>query len=65
MTGEMTALERRCRLLLRAYPAAYRQHRAEETVGALLDSAPVGRAWPPPRDIMALCCWAGCDRGAG
>lgn len=50
----MTRLERRCRLLLRAYPAAYRQERGEEIIGTLLDATPDGRAWPRPRDVRAL-----------
>lgn len=49
----MTALERRCRRLLLAYPAAYRQLRGEEMLGTLLETAPANRSWPPPRD-----CWA-------
>ncbi len=33
----MSPLERRCRLLLRAYPAAYRRDRGEEILGTLLE----------------------------
>jgi hypothetical protein len=50
----MTALERRCRLLLRAYPDAYRQDRGEEIVGTLLEATPAGRSWPLARDIRGL-----------
>lgn len=48
------ALERHCRLLLRAYPAAYRQDRGEEIIGTLLEATPAGRSWPLPRDIRGL-----------
>jgi len=50
----MTGLERRARLLLRAYPPAYRQARGEEILGTLLEATPPGRAWPPPRDAWSL-----------
>ena len=50
----MTALERRCRLLLRAYPAAYRQERGEEILGTLLEATPAGRSWPLARDVRGL-----------
>jgi hypothetical protein len=50
----MTTLERRCRLLLRAYPAAYRQERGEEIIGTLLEATPPGRSWPLFRDVRAL-----------
>jgi hypothetical protein len=50
----MTKLERRCRMLMCAYPAAYRQERAEEMLGTLLDTTPEGRTWPLPRDVGAL-----------
>lgn len=50
----MTALERRCRLLLRVYPAAYRQGRGEEIIGTLLEATPAGRSWPLARDVRAL-----------
>src|ERR1700735_3120880 len=49
-----TTLERRFRLLLHAYPAAYRRDRAEEMVGTLLETTPAGRTWPLARDIRAL-----------
>ena len=50
----MTALERRCRVLLYAYPAAYRRDRADEMLGTLLETTPHGRNWPLPRDTWAL-----------
>ncbi len=50
----MIPLERRCRLLLRAYPAAYRADRDEELLDTLLDATPAGRTWPLARDIWAL-----------
>jgi hypothetical protein len=50
----MTPLERRCRLLLRAYPAAYRRDRGEEIIGTLLEATPAGRSWPLARDIRGL-----------
>jgi len=50
----MTALERHCRLLLLAYPAAYRRDRGEEITGTLLEATPEGRSWPPARDIRSL-----------
>ncbi len=50
----MTTLERHCRLLLRAYPAAYREDRGEEIIGTLLEATPAGRSWPLARDVRAL-----------
>jgi hypothetical protein len=50
----MNALERRCRWLLRAYPAWYRRHRAEEMVDTLLAASPPGARWPSLRDARAL-----------
>ena len=47
----MSTLERHCQLLLRAYPAAYREVRGEEIIGTLLEATPPGRSWPLPRDI--------------
>jgi hypothetical protein len=49
----MIPQERRCRPLLLAYPADYRQVRGEEMLDTLLQSTPAGRTWPLPRD-----CWA-------
>jgi hypothetical protein len=50
----VTGLERRCRLLLRAYPAAYRRDRGEEIIGTLLEATPAGRSWPLVRDVRGL-----------
>jgi hypothetical protein len=50
----MSTLERHCQLLLRAYPAAYRDVRGEEIVGTLLEATPPERSWPWPRDSRGL-----------
>ncbi|MGH3305825.1 MAG: hypothetical protein ACRDOK_30040 [Streptosporangiaceae bacterium] len=50
----MTTLERRCRLLLQAYPSSYRQDRGEEIIGTLLEATPAGRSWPLASDIRGL-----------
>jgi hypothetical protein len=50
----VTPLERRCRLLLRAYPAWYRRNRAEEILGTLLEVSSPGRGWPSFHDARAL-----------
>jgi hypothetical protein len=50
----VTPLERRCRLLLWAYPAWYRRERAEEMLGTLLEASPARRRWPSFRDTWAL-----------
>ena len=50
----MTALEWRCRWLLRAYPAWYRRQRGEEMLGTLMEASPAGRRWPSLRDIRAM-----------
>ena len=50
----MTSLERRCRLLLHAYPAWYRRERGEEILATLLQASQPGRSWPAPRDTRAL-----------
>ena len=50
----MTALERRCRWLLRAYPAWYLRERGEEILTTMLEASPPGRSWPAPRDARAL-----------
>jgi hypothetical protein len=50
----VTALERRCRLLLHAYPAWYRRERGEEILATLLQASPPGRGWPALRDARAL-----------
>ncbi len=50
----MTGLERRYRLLLRAYPASYRAARGDELISTLLDTAEPDRAWPTWREARAL-----------
>jgi hypothetical protein len=50
----VTALERRSRLLLHAYPATYRLERGDEMIATLLETTPGGQTWPRPRDIRAL-----------
>ena len=47
-------LERRIRLLLRAYPRAYRANRGEEMLGTLLETTPDSRDWPLARDSWSL-----------
>jgi hypothetical protein len=50
----MTALERHCRWLLRAYPAWYRAERGDEMLTTLAENAPPGWAWPGWRETAAL-----------
>jgi hypothetical protein len=50
----VTGLERRCRWLLRAYPAWYRRNRGEEMLDTLLEVSAPGRKWPSFRDARAL-----------
>jgi hypothetical protein len=50
----VSPLERRCRWLLRAYPAWYRRKRAGEMVGTLLEASPLGARWPSFPDARAL-----------
>jgi len=50
----MSTLERHCQLLLRAYPAAYREARGGEIIGTLLEATLPGRSWPLPRDVRCL-----------
>jgi hypothetical protein len=50
----VSALDRHCHWLLRAYPAWYRRERAEEMLGTLLEASPPGRKWPSFRDARAL-----------
>jgi hypothetical protein len=50
----VTGLERRCRWLLRAYPAWYRRERSGEMLGTLLEASLPGRTWPSFRDARAL-----------
>jgi hypothetical protein len=50
----MSPLERRCRLLMRAYPAGYRRERGDEIIATLLEATPGGRRRPLARDMRAL-----------
>jgi len=50
----VSALERRYRWLLYAYPAWYRRHRAGEMLGTLLEASPSGARRPSFRDAWAL-----------
>jgi hypothetical protein len=50
----VTRLERRCRLLLQAYPAAYRRDRGDEIIATLLEATPEGHSWPSLHDVRAL-----------
>ncbi len=47
-------LERRIRLLLHAYPPAYRTDRGDEMLATLLEATPNGRDWPSARDSWSL-----------
>jgi hypothetical protein len=47
-------VERRARLLLRAYPAEYRAERGGEILDTLLEATPDGRGWPALRDSVSL-----------
>ncbi|GAA4223977.1 hypothetical protein FHR32_003058 [Streptosporangium album] len=46
----MTALERRYRQLLLAYPRGYRSAYGDELIGLLLDTADPGSSLPPPKE---------------
>jgi hypothetical protein len=50
----MSALERRLRMLLRAYPHWYLADRGEEMLGTLLDASSQNQAWPTARDTSPL-----------
>jgi hypothetical protein len=50
----MSSLERRCRLLLRAYPLPYRTEHGEEILATLLETTPAGSGWPTARDGRSL-----------
>ncbi len=50
----MSPLERRCRLLMRAYPPTYRRERGDEIMATLLEATPEGRRRPQLRDTRAL-----------
>jgi hypothetical protein len=50
----MSPLERRCRMLLRAYPRWYRRQRGDEMLATLLEASAPGQKWPSARDARAL-----------
>jgi hypothetical protein len=50
----MTVLERRCRRLLRAYPASYRADWEDELIATFLDLAGPGQSWPSWREALAF-----------
>ncbi|HZM80815.1 MAG TPA: hypothetical protein VFC19_34265 [Candidatus Limnocylindrales bacterium] len=50
----MSPLERRYRLLLKAYPAEYRAVRGDEIVATLLDNARPGQRVPSPADVADI-----------
>ncbi|MFG1676993.1 hypothetical protein [Micromonospora sp. NPDC049282] len=47
-------LEKRYRLLLRAYPADYRRERADELIDTLIGDEPTTRRWPSVRQAASL-----------
>jgi hypothetical protein len=51
---DVPLLVRRTRLLLRAYPPAYREHRGEEILDTLLETTRPGRGWPPAREVVSV-----------
>jgi hypothetical protein len=59
-----SVLERRCRLLLRIYPPAYRAERGDEILGTLLEAASAGRSVPGWRDAGSLVLAGLCVRAA-
>ncbi|GAA2904448.1 hypothetical protein GCM10010517_70530 [Streptosporangium fragile] len=50
----MDAYERRCRLLMRAYPPRFREYRGQEVLGTLLDLAAPGQTRPTFRDSLDI-----------
>ncbi|WP_089155427.1 hypothetical protein [Micromonospora sp. NBS 11-29] len=47
-------LEKRYRMLLRAYPAGYRRERADELIDTLIGDEPTTRRWPSVRQSASL-----------
>ncbi|WP_433495525.1 hypothetical protein ACQP26_09760 [Micromonospora sp. CA-248089] len=47
-------LEKRYRMLLRAYPAGYRRERADELLDTLIGDEPTIRRWPSVREAASL-----------
>jgi len=60
----VSALERHCELLLRAYPAPYRRRRGAEIRDTLVELSAPGAHWPPRREAVAVVA-AGLRRRAG
>src|SRR5215470_10820644 len=54
MSPENNELERRYRRLLRAYPRGYREHRGEEMLATLLETARPGQTGPGRRDVTEV-----------
>ncbi|GIH14974.1 hypothetical protein [Rugosimonospora africana] len=54
MSGSVSRLEKRYRLLLLSYPRAYRRERGKEIVDTLADLAPPGRTRPTVREAFDL-----------
>ena len=52
MTSDV--LEKRYRMLLRAYPAGYRRERADELIDTLIGDEPTTRRWPSAREAASL-----------
>ena len=52
--GTVGVLESRYRRLLALLPAAYREQRAEEMVGMLLDGAAEQQRWPRPAEVASV-----------
>ncbi|MET7472116.1 hypothetical protein ACFYON_21950 [Micromonospora sp. NPDC005686] len=50
----MSVLEKRYRMLLRAYPAGYRRERADELIDTLIGDEPTTRRWPSIRQAASL-----------
>lgn len=50
----MNKLESRYQRLLRLLPAAYRERRAEEMLGMMLDGAADGQRWPRPAEVTSV-----------
>ncbi|MEV6690956.1 hypothetical protein AB0M35_05735 [Micromonospora sp. NPDC051196] len=50
----MSVLEKRYRMLLRAYPAGYRRERADELIDTLISDEPSTRRWPSFRQTASL-----------
>jgi hypothetical protein len=54
VNADANKLEDRYQRLLRLLPAAYRERRADEMLGTLLDSAADDQRWPRPAEVISL-----------